>query len=107
MHLPEAQFQRVGKALADPQRFAVLEMVARCGGELACRRIIESSRLSPATISHHIKELTTAQLIEVRREGQYAYLTARTDTLGAYFDELQRRLGATRRPVEATCPPPE
>ena len=86
------QFTKVSKALADPQRFAILERIAGQGGELACKKLVEEFNVSQATISHHLKELNNAGLIECRREGQCAFLTARRSTLAAYQRELARRV---------------
>jgi len=34
--MPEAQFRAIGRALADPHRFAILQQVAAAGG-MACQ----------------------------------------------------------------------
>src|SRR4051794_37991008 len=86
-------FVKVSKALADPQRFAILERIAREAGELACKALVAEFDVSQATISHHLKELTNAGLIEGRREGQCMYLRARRAALAAYHRELGRRVG--------------
>ena len=62
--------------LADPQRFAILERIAAEPGELPCKRLVEDLPISQATISHHLRELTEAGLIDVRREAQSAFLSA-------------------------------
>jgi ArsR family transcriptional regulator len=86
------QFQQVARALADPQRCAILERIASEPGELPCKRLVQESSVSQATISHHIKELAEAGLIELRREAQCAYLSLRRQTLEAYRRELGRRM---------------
>jgi ArsR family transcriptional regulator len=80
------------KALADPRRFELLERIAkaRC---LGCTEARERLPISAATLSHHIKELETAGLIEVRREGKYHFLSLRAgvlDSLGAYLAALEQ-----------------
>src|SRR4051794_38457749 len=86
-------FARISKALADPQRFAILERIAREPAELACKALVAEFDVSQATISHHLKELANAGLIEGRREGQCMYLRARRAALEAYHRELGRRVG--------------
>jgi ArsR family transcriptional regulator len=86
------QFQQVARALADPQRFAILERIASARGELPCKTIVRELPISQATVSHHLKELAEAGLIELRREAQCVYLSLRKPTIEAYRRELKRRL---------------
>ena len=62
------QFQHVARALADPQRFAILERIAREPEQLPCKTLVQEFSVSQATISHHLKELSEAGLIDCRRE---------------------------------------
>ena len=89
--MPEQQFERVAKALADPRRFAILQRIASTP-ELACRSMNECFPVSQATVSHHLKELAVAGLVESRREGQFVYYRALPETLTAYLDEVRRRI---------------
>src|ERR1043165_9525859 len=91
------QFQRIAKALADPRRFEIFEEMAASPDELACGRIVERFPVTQATVSHHIKELTDAGLIEIRPEGQFRYCRARTDVLAEYIGALERRAGPARQ----------
>jgi ArsR family transcriptional regulator, arsenate/arsenite/antimonite-responsive transcriptional repressor len=89
------QFERIAKALADPRRFALLESISEnkeCPNQALCQIF----PVSKATISHHMKELVTAGLIEAEKEGQYMSYTVRPDVLKAYTDELLRRTAGTR-----------
>ena len=87
------QFQRIAKALADPRRFEILETIAAAGEELCCGEVVGRFTVSQATISHHLKELTDAGLVEARTEGQFKLLRARPDVLAEYTEQLERRLG--------------
>ncbi len=71
--LTRAQRTAVLKALADPKRFELLEKIARANCPLGCAAAHEALAISPATLSHHIKELQTSGLIDVRREGKFAF----------------------------------
>src|SRR3979490_2954518 len=89
------RFQRIAKALADPRRFEIFEEMAASPDELACGRIVERFPVTQATVSHHLKELIDAGLIEISPEGQFRYCRARVDVLQEYIQELQRRSGLT------------
>ena len=91
------RFQRVAKALADPRRFEILERIAAAGPELACRSLNECFPVSQATISHHLKELTGAGLVEARREGQYVFYRTCPRVMRDYVAELERRLASVVR----------
>ena len=94
--LTEKQFELIAKALADPRRMAVLEVIAG-ERECACSKLREEFPVSKATISHHIKELVRAGLVESHREGQYLQCEVRRDVLEAYAAELLRRAGSKVR----------
>jgi ArsR family transcriptional regulator len=89
---PTADFLRVAKALADPQRQELLEKIARAG-EVSCSALTGMCPVSQATVSHHLKELVNAGLVERRKEGQYGYYRFVPQRLSAYTEELSRRLG--------------
>lgn len=85
------QFQRIAKALADPRRFEILEHIAR-QAEVGCRRLCGCFPVRQATISHHLKELASAGLVESRRDGQFVYYRTRPAVFEAYMAELRRRM---------------
>jgi ArsR family transcriptional regulator len=91
--LAPGQFELIAKALADPRRVGVLEAIAdeQC---CACQHLRDQIPVSKATISHHIKELVRAGLVEARREGQYLNVLVRREALEAYAAELLRRVGS-------------
>jgi ArsR family transcriptional regulator, arsenate/arsenite/antimonite-responsive transcriptional repressor len=84
------QFQRIAKALADPRRFEILEHIAT-QTEVGCSRLCNCFPVRQATISHHLKELAGAGLVESRRDGQFVYYRTRRAVLEEYMAELGRR----------------
>jgi ArsR family transcriptional regulator len=85
--LTDEQFQSIARALADPHRFAILGQVAAAEG-MACSLLHEHDVISPATVSHHMKELSEAGLVEVKRDGRDAYIFLRRPVLDAYLKRL-------------------
>src|SRR5256885_10486898 len=99
-----SQFDLIAKALADPRRMALLESIAGVE-ECPCQRLRRQFSISKATISHHIKELVRAGLVESRRGGEYLPCEGRRDVLEAYTRELIRRGGGGRgHPTVQPCP---
>ena len=92
--MDDDQFFRIAKALADPRRFEILERIA-AEREASCAVINEEMALTPATVSHHLGELAGAGLITIRKDGKFAYMTARKPVLGEYLRTLKKKV--TRR----------
>ena len=60
------------KALADPARVAILNRVAQAGETCTCL-LTEPLGLSQPTVSHHLKKLTEAGLLEREQRGTWAF----------------------------------
>jgi ArsR family transcriptional regulator len=85
-----SQRMAILKALADPRRMEIVERLAASEGCSGCSDMRECLPISAATLSHHLKELETAGLIEITREGKFARLTLRRDLWQAFLGDLQR-----------------
>jgi ArsR family transcriptional regulator, arsenate/arsenite/antimonite-responsive transcriptional repressor len=85
-----SQRMTILKALADPRRMEIVERLAASEGCSGCSDMRECLPISAATLSHHLKELETAGLIEITREGKFARLTLRRDLWQAFLSDLQR-----------------
>lgn len=83
------QFQKISKALADPRRYEILSRIA-ASKELACSDMRCEMPISPATLSHHLKELENAGLIELRREARFAHMKLRRKVWREYLSELNK-----------------
>jgi len=83
VRLTQTRRTAILKALADPRRFELLERIARAGCPLGCSQARAALPISAATLSHHVKELETAGLIHIRREGKFHFLTLKPGVLEA------------------------
>jgi ArsR family transcriptional regulator, arsenate/arsenite/antimonite-responsive transcriptional repressor len=62
------------RVLADPARLRLLSMIqAQPGGEACVCHLTEPLGLSQPTVSHHLKVLTQAGLLERDQRGRWAY----------------------------------
>jgi ArsR family transcriptional regulator len=86
--LTRARRAAILKALADPRRFELLERIAKAACPLGCAQARAALPISAATLSHHIKELETAGLISIRREGKFHYMSLRPGVLDALATAL-------------------
>jgi rhodanese-related sulfurtransferase len=87
------QFARVGKAVANPHRLELLDLLAQ--GERRVEDLAREASLSVANASQHLQALRRAQLVEVRREGSFAYYRLADDRVLRFWQVL-RELGEAR-----------
>lgn len=81
------QIERISKALGDQTRLAIYEAIAGCD-QMNCSEIVSRQGITPATVSHHLKTLADAGLIECRRDGQFIYNRAVPQTMEQYVRSL-------------------
>ncbi len=67
------------KALGDPHRLRIVDALRY--GELTVSDIAEFLEAEVVTVSHHLKIMKFAELVEVRRDGRFMYYRLPVDLL--------------------------
>jgi ArsR family transcriptional regulator, arsenate/arsenite/antimonite-responsive transcriptional repressor len=83
-----ASHVRLLKALADPTRLRLLSLLSRYEGEVCVFELVESFTLEQPTISHHLRILRAAGLVDCRKKGLWAYYYVRREALARVQDVL-------------------
>ncbi len=88
-----AQFARVGKALASPQRLELIDLLAQ--GERTVEDLAREAELSIANASQHLRLLRQAHLVDSRKDGLYVYYRLADPSVVALWRSL-RTVGETQ-----------
>lgn len=72
----------VFRALGDPARVRIVNLLAGSEGPVCVCEFIPSLELSQPTVSHHLKKLTEAGLLEREERGKWAYYSLSGEALG-------------------------
>ena len=79
-----ADLARGFKALGDPVRLRLLSLIAaRAGGEVCVCDLTDAFEVTGPTISHHLRVLREAGLIDCERRGTWVYYWIIPSALGA------------------------
>jgi ArsR family transcriptional regulator, arsenate/arsenite/antimonite-responsive transcriptional repressor len=85
---------RVFKALGDPARVRLLSLIASApAGEACVCELVDALDLAQPTVSHHLRQLLQAGLVERERRGTWAYYRARPEALAAVSRSLELPVG--------------
>jgi predicted transcriptional regulator len=87
LELSAEQFQRIGRAVADANRWEMLRLIfAR--PEITCGEVVSCLPITAGTGSHHLKELEESGLVQTTVSGRFKKLTPRRDVWKAYLAQL-------------------
>ena len=86
---------RLFKALADPHRVKIINLLATSPDPVCVCEFTGPLGISQPTVSHHLKKLVDAGLLEREQRGTWAYYSLNRDALGRLADAVDLQ-GATR-----------
>ena len=82
--IERAQAERIGvvaKALGDPVRIQLVDVLRKHAGKVCVCELVPLFDLSQPTVSHHLKVLRDAGLVDSERRGLWAYYYVRPEAL--------------------------
>ncbi|MGD0544608.1 MAG: metalloregulator ArsR/SmtB family transcription factor [Candidatus Acidiferrales bacterium] len=88
------QIEKISKALADETRLRIFETISS-QPKMICGDIVSLRGVTPATVSHHLKILQDAGLIECRKNGQFVHSQAVPETIAKYAEALSKMVTPT------------
>jgi len=87
--MDRARIEKISKALADATRLMIFEAIST-KKQMVCGELVALRGVTPATVSHHLKILSDAGLIECRREGQFVHNRPVPETIAEYARALAK-----------------
>lgn len=84
------------RSLADPTRLRIVNRLASAGESVCVCDINANFDLSQPTISHHLKKLTAAGVLNREQRGTWAYYSVREDALTRLSDVFGMKKGKAK-----------
>jgi ArsR family transcriptional regulator len=76
-----ARIAALAKALSDPVRVQLVDVLRRHAGEVCVCELQPLFDISQPTLSHHLKKLRDAGVVDVERRGLWAFYYVKPDAL--------------------------
>ena len=83
---------KIFKALGDPTRLAMIDLLYRKKGELNCGDVAENFNTSRSTNTYHFHILREANLVTERKEGRYIFSELNLETFEKFLPQFLENL---------------
>ncbi|MEO6520367.1 MAG: metalloregulator ArsR/SmtB family transcription factor [Mucilaginibacter sp.] len=80
--------EKISKALGDPYRLKIMEMVKQQKDWMQCACISSEVKLAQSTISHHLNQLVDADLLIAEKDGRNVQYRVNKDVMSEYVKFL-------------------
>jgi ArsR family transcriptional regulator, arsenate/arsenite/antimonite-responsive transcriptional repressor len=78
----------IAKALGDPIRLQLVDVLRKHAGKVCVCELVPLFELSQPTVSHHLRVLRDAGIVDSERRGLWAYYYVVPEALGEFTDWL-------------------
>jgi ArsR family transcriptional regulator len=76
------------KALSDSNRLEIVQMLSE--GEKCGCKLLERFEITQPTLSHHMKILVEAGMVNDRKDGKWHYYSLNVETFSAFKDYIEK-----------------
>jgi ArsR family transcriptional regulator len=76
-----ARMAEVAKALGDPVRLQLVDVLRKHAGKVCVCELVPLFDISQPTLSHHLKKLRAAGIVNAERRGLWAYYYVKPEAL--------------------------
>lgn len=88
------RYTEIFTAMGEPTRLQMVRMIDEIG-EMPCTALVEKLGVAKSTVSYHVKVLSHAHLVSVRKQGRNYFYTIRRDVLDEAMPGLRTKLAHT------------
>ena len=82
------QIEKISKALGDPYRLKIMELINKEKEFMQCVSIVGCIDLAQSTVSHHVNQLVDAELLVAEKDGRNVKYWVNRDIFEAYISYL-------------------
>lgn len=101
MESSEKNIAMVFKALGDINRIRILKML-RNGEKCSCK-LLETLEISQPTLSHHLKILCDAEIVNGRRDGKWVHYSINCESAAFVREMLMEIIAPKETPEDCSC----
>ncbi|CAB4942275.1 unannotated protein [freshwater metagenome] len=80
-HDEAMRMAQIAKALGDPIRLQVVDVLRKHAGKVCVYELVPLFEIAQPTLSHHLKKLREAGIIDAERQGLWSYYYVRPEAL--------------------------
>lgn len=100
MNQPWGKIADIARALADPARFKIIELLGR--GDYCVNALANLLNMTQPAVSQHLKVLKQAGLVTPEKKGYWVHYSINSQAIESYLVQVQKLLPTKGR--ERICP---